>query len=184
VEDLERLRAALGPIEQEAKSLPWANDRGWRAASHVWIEHGAPTIDLHDLNVKLANQVVDAVVEVAPACESGGFVFVTGRGTHSLGGRSALGESVAATLDRHARAEGWEWRPGRAGRLVLVIDPRRAATVATGDLPIAIVVGAIAFLALAVWFAPPVGIVLTILAVLGWFASRRPATPEDREPGP
>ena len=182
MDDLDRLRAALGQIEQEAKSLPWANDRGWRGASHVWIEHGAPTIDLHDLNVKLANQVVDAVVEVAASCASGGFVFVTGRGTHSLGGRSDLAESVASTLDRHARARGWAWHPSRAGRLVLVTDPARAPTVATGDLPIPIVVGAVAFLILALYFAPPAGIALTVLAVLGWFASRQPATPEDRGP--
>ena len=182
MEDIERLRAALGTVEQEAKSLPWANDRAWATASHVWIEHGAPTIDLHDLNVKLANQVVDTVVEVAPSCATGGFVFVTGRGTHSLGGRSSLGDSVGATLDRHARAHGWEWRPTRAGRLVLVTDRTRAPSVATGELPIAIVVGGIAFLGLALYFAPPAGILLTLVAILGWFVSRHPATPEDREP--
>ena len=180
--DLERLRTALAGVEEEAKSLPWANDRGWRVASHVWSEHSAPTIDLHDLNVKLANQVVDAVAEVAPSCESGGFVFVTGRGTHSLGGRSDLADSVASTLDGHARARGWAWHPSRAGRLVLVTDPRRAPSVATGNLPIPIVAGAVAFLLLALYFAPPAGIVLTVLAVLGWFVSRQPATPEDRGP--
>lgn len=180
--DLERLRTALAGVEEEAKSLPWANDRGWRAVSHVWIEHSAPTIDLHDLNVKLANQAVDAVVELAPECDSGGFVFVTGRGSHSLGGRSDLADSVASTLDRHARARGWAWHPSRAGRLVLVTDPARAPTVATGDLPIPIVVGAVAFLLLALYFAPPAGIALTVLALLGWFASRQPATPEDRGP--
>jgi hypothetical protein len=184
VQDLERLRAALGAVEEEAKSLPWANDRLWRTASHVWIEQGAPTIDLHDLNVKLANQAVDAVVEIAPECESGGFVFVTGRGTHSLGGRSSIADALGSTLDRHARAHGWEWRPTRAGRLVLVTDRTRAPSVATGELPIPIVVGGIAFLLLALYFAPPVGIVLTVLALLGWFVSRQPATPEDREPGP
>lgn len=182
MKDVDRLRAALAGVEEEAKSLPWANDRGWRAASHVWIEHGAPTIDLHDLNVKLANQVVDAVVEVAPSCESGGFVFVTGRGTHSLGGRSDLADSVASALDRHARAMAWAWHPSRAGRLVLVTDPARAPTVATGDLPIPIVVGVVAFLLSALYFAPPAGIALTVLAVLGWFVSRQPATPEDRGP--
>jgi hypothetical protein len=182
VDDIQRLRTALGTVEQEAKSLPWANDRGWRAESHVWIEHGAPTIDLHDLNVKLANQVVDAVVDVAPSCDSGGFVFVTGRGRHSFGGRSDLSDSVASTLDRHARAAGWAWHPSRAGRLVLVTDPDRAPTVATGDLPVPVVLGGVAFLLLALYFAPPVGIALTVLAVLGWFASRQPATPEDREP--
>jgi hypothetical protein len=183
VDDIQRLRNALGTVEQEAKALPWANDRGWRAASHVWIEHGAPTIDLHDLNVKLANQAVDAVIDVAPSCDSGGFVFVTGRGRHSLGGRSDLSDSVASTLDRHARAAGWAWHPSRAGRLVLVTDARRAPAIATGALPLPIVVGAIAFLLLALYFAPPAGIALSVLAILGWFVSRRPNTPEDRDPG-
>jgi len=178
VDDVERLRAALAGVEEEAKALPWANDRGWRTASHVWMEHGAPTIDLHDLNVKLANAAVEAVVELAPACESGGFVFVTGRGTHSLGGRSDLADSVASALDRHAREKGWGWRPSRAGRLVLVTDPARAPTVATGALPLPIVGGAVAFVLLALYFAPPVGIVLAVVAAVGWFASRQPATPE------
>ena len=179
---MNRLRTALAGVEEEAKALSWANDRRWSVASHVWIEHSAPTIDLHDLNVKLANQAVDAVVEVAGSCDSGGFVFVTGRGTHSLGGRSDLADSVASTLDRHARARGWAWHASRAGRLVIVTDPARAPTVATGDLPIPIVVGAVAFLLLALYFAPPAGIALTVLAVLGWFVSRQPATPEDRGP--
>ena len=39
-------------------------------------------------------------------------------------------------------------------------------------------------LGLALYFAPPAGILLTIVAILGWFASRHPATPKDREPGP
>jgi hypothetical protein len=177
VDDLQRLRTALAGVEEEAKTLPWANDRRWSAASHVWIEQSALTIDLHDLNVKLANQAVDAVVDVASSCQSGGFVFVTGRGTHSLGGRSDLADSVASALDRHARAMGWSWHPSRAGRVVLVTDPARAPTVATGALPIPIVVGAAAFLLAALYFAPPAGIALTILAVLGWLASRQPATP-------
>ena len=177
MDDLEQLRAALAGVEEEAKALPWANDRRWGTASHVWTEQGAPTIDLHDLNVKLANQVVDAVVDVAASCASGGFVFVTGRGTHSLGGRSDLADSVASALDRHARARGWAWHPSRAGRMVLVTDPTRAPSVATGALPVPIVVGAVVFLLLALYFAPPAGIALTVLAVLGWFASRQPATP-------
>ena len=77
----------------------------------------------------------------------------------------------------------WAWHPSRAGRLVLVTDPARAPTVATGDLPIPIVVGVVAFLLSALYFAPPAGIALTVLAVLGWFVSRQPATPEDRGPG-
>ena len=161
MDDVERLRATLERFEHEARSLPWANDRRWSTASHVWSEHEAPMIDLHDLNVKLANEVVEAVIAAAPTCRSGGFVFVTGRGTHSLGGRSDLLDSVASTLDRHCRSEGWTWHSARAGRLVLVTDAARAPAIASGKLPLAIVVGAIVFLLLALWFAPPAGLALT-----------------------
>jgi hypothetical protein len=175
VDDVGRLRAALEAVEQEAKTLPWANDRRWSVATHLWTEHDAPTIDLHDLNVKLAVAAVEAIVDVAPSCASGGLVLVTGRGTHSLGGRSDLHDAVASALDRHCRSNGWQWRAGRAGRLVLVTDEARAPAILTGTLPWPLVAGALVFLGLALWYATPAGIVLTGLALLAWWVSRQPA---------
>jgi hypothetical protein len=181
-DDVERLRSALERFEDQARSLPWAADRRWGVGTHVWIEHGAPTIDLHDLNVKLANEVVETVLEVAPSCASGGFVFVTGRGLHSPGGRSDLQESVGSTLDRASRERGWAWHPSRAGRLVLVTDPRRAPSIATGELPIAVIVGTAVFLGLALWFATPVGIVLTVAALAIAWMVRQQSAGYDEEP--
>jgi hypothetical protein len=172
-EDVDRLRSTLVRFEREARALPWADKRRWTSSSHVWAESGVATVDLHDLNVKLANQVVEATLDVATSCDGGAIVFVTGRGTHSMGGGSDLQDSVTSLLDRSCRNRGWTYHPARAGRYVIVMDPAKAPAIARSELPIGVIAGVVIFLLLALYFATPVGVVLTLIAAGGFWAVRK-----------
>lgn len=159
--DLERLARALLPVEEEAKGLPWAAERRWRVQSHLWMEGTAPVIDLHDLSVRLAEEAVDRAVQVAPELHAGQLVFVVGVGRNSLG-PPRLGRAVGAALDRRARPRGWRRAPGPRGRVLLILDEKRAP----GRLGLGLGLGLLAFALLALVFVPPLGVVLLALLLL------------------
>lgn len=132
--DLRELRAALRGISEQARKLPWAKERLWSPESHVFVEHGTLTVDLHDLSVRLAISAVERAVEVTPALRGGALVWITGKGRHNVDGRSPLREAVWDTLEEAAEREGWRLRQGAPGRLVLVVDSSRATAAADGRL--------------------------------------------------
>lgn len=170
-DDLDRLASALSPVQEHARGLRWARERPWQVGSHLWREGQLPVVDLHDLDVKGARQAVDAVALVAHELDSGAVAFVTGRGRHSVG-KGKLGPAVQGALAQVCRERGWQHGPLRAGRQVLVVDPRRAPAAATGRLGWGFWLGAAAFAAAALVAFPPLGAVVCLvllgLAVLSW----------------
>jgi DNA-nicking Smr family endonuclease len=131
--DAQRLRDALGEVEQRAGSLPWARERRWRASTHLGVVGDAVGVDLHDLSVKLALEAVDRVAELAPELGCASVVVVTGRGARA-GGVSPLRDAVRARLAERAAEHGWRVVPEGAGRVRLVVDPRRAGHGGLGPL--------------------------------------------------
>ena len=132
--DIERISALLEDIVYEARKLPWAAERPWRTKTHIWVEAQMPTIDLHDLNVRLAKKVFRAVLKEPENIEAGAVCFVTGIGKNSLGD-SPLRNFAIDFLSKRAYENDWGFHPMGPGRLVLVVDPEKAPASATGALP-------------------------------------------------
>ena len=134
IHDVSHLRGQLGGIATRARTLSWNDERPWLPDTHVWGEAGSPTVDLHDLSVRIAVECVQATLAQGQALQSGAVVFVTGRGSHSIGGKSPLKEAVTQTLLDAAEEQGWRLRTGAPGRLVLVLDESAANAHASGRL--------------------------------------------------
>lgn len=147
--DLRRLRKWTATLEDEARSLAWAKERPWRRETHLWVESGLPVVDLHDLDVRLARQLAQDLD--FNELQGGAICFITGRGKHSVSGRSALREAVSGVLQARAQEEGWQLRPAGAGRLILVTDGAMAPAHTSGRLSPVFWLGVVAFLALASW---------------------------------
>ncbi len=118
-------------IEEGARTLSWNAERPWKVDSHTWNDLGVPFVDLHDLSIKLALQAVDIAIEQ----ELPAVAFVTGRGRHTIDGRSRLRDAVHEHLAGLCAERGWSWRILGPGRCVVVLDPARASSYATGALP-------------------------------------------------
>ncbi|MEC7945978.1 MAG: Smr/MutS family protein [Myxococcota bacterium] len=124
--DVSRLRSALAVVEDGARAQVWDERRPWRVRTHIGVEHGRPSVDLHDLKARNARLALDCLVAVAPQLESGSVLVVTGRGTHSLGPpvlQRMTGERLAAVA---ARTEGWALHPHGSGAWVLSTQPSAA----------------------------------------------------------
>lgn len=134
VADVSRLRGSLGGIAKRARTLDWNDERPWRPDTHIWGEAGSPTVDLHDLSVRIAVECVELTLGQVEDLQAGAVVFVTGRGSHSIGGKSPLKQAVTETLMDAAAEQGWRLRPGSPGRLVLVTDESAASAQASGRL--------------------------------------------------
>lgn len=132
--DVSHLQGYLGGIATRARTLAWNDERPWRPDTHVWGESGTPTVDLHDLSVRIAVECVQATVDEVGSLQSGAVVFVTGRGSHSIGGKSPLKEAVTQSLLDAAQEHGWRLRTGAPGRLVLIMDESAANAQASGRL--------------------------------------------------
>ena len=90
---------------------------------------GKRFVDLHDLKVKLAKQVVRTAVDLGErgALSSGAVIFVTGRGRHSLRHDAPVKQAVHGMLaHRCGERAGWSLRQPSAGRVVWVYDRDRA----------------------------------------------------------
>jgi len=149
MDDVGRLRGALVALEVDADELEWAARRPWRASTHVRWEGELPSLDLHDLNAKLARRAVDALLEEAGALETGAVRVITGRGRRSIG-PGVLGE-IARSRIGNGLEEGWRFHPSGAGAYVLITDPRRAPRSATGALGWPFWFGVVAVLALLIY---------------------------------
>jgi hypothetical protein len=169
--DLAVLAEALAAIEPKADKLPWASERPWRTETHLWVEAGVPTIDLHDLGPALAKAVVGTLAQVGEALSAGAVCLITGRGRHSLG-RAVLPQVVGEALGDIAHARGWRLRQGAAGRLILITNEHSAPRAARGTLGPAFWIAAAAFGALAAWAIPPLGIAIGAVVIVWLIAAR------------
>lgn len=169
--DVARLREALAGIEDDARSLQWNAERPWQPDTHVWEEGYVAVVDLHDLSIKLALEAVEQAAEVELG--GGAVHFVTGRGRHSIDGRSRLREAVVEALLELSDAHHWGIREPQPGRVTLIKNADMAPTSATGGLDWWVWAISAGFLGLAVVFAPIVGIPLALVAFAAWMWSRK-----------
>lgn len=133
--DVAVLRGRLAGVEAEAREQPWADQRPWRAETHVAWDGELPVVDLHGLKAGLARRAVRATVGAVGELEAGAVCFVTGRGRHSVGPGGVLGAVVRKELQRAgADQPTWSARPHGAARWVWIHDPERAPAAATGAL--------------------------------------------------
>ena len=166
--DLQLIRQTLADVQAKARSLRWADERPWTVQTHVWVDVGMVTIDLHDLNAALAKAVLKAASEHASDLSAGGLVFVTGRGRHSIG-VPVLRQVMVGGLRRLERERGWRHREIGSGRVLLVVDEARVPSRYRAGTPLWVVGFFGLFIAALSWTLPlPVGIPL--LAVAAWFA--------------
>lgn len=132
--DVRRIQHALSRIERDAKKLPWAKERRWKADTHVWGEDGLPVVDLHDLSVALGRKVTERVIKLTIG--TGAVSFVTGQGKNSVGPPQMKGAVSSILMKAVDKNEGWSFRPDGPGRYVLIIDPDKAPRVAQTSLPV------------------------------------------------
>ncbi|MFT6160899.1 MAG: hypothetical protein ACJATT_005824 [Myxococcota bacterium] len=135
VSDVERLTVALADVERDATKLPWADERPWKASSQVSILEGVPTVDLHGLSIRLGERAAQALLPIVPELDAAALQFITGRGRHT-GGISRLKEAVNLHVLAAARDNGWTASPRGPGRILVVADPSKAPSAATGGFPI------------------------------------------------
>ena len=166
-----RLAGALADIEEAAKKLRWASERPWRVDSHVWVEGGVATIDLHDLNADLAKRIVALSADLGEELESGAVRFITGWGRHSVG-LPVLPGVVQGALVRLEAERGWRMRMVGSGRYVLIVDETRAPRSALGGLDWGTRLFLAVFCLLAIWSFPPAGIVIAACLTV-WFIAQR-----------
>jgi len=86
------LRAALLPVEENARGLPWARDNPWTVEGRVRSDGAYAVVDLHGLDCSLAKHAVYGALD---ACEGGALRLIHGRGLHSVG-RSSLKDCIRA----------------------------------------------------------------------------------------
>ena len=154
--DIRLLCNALMTIEKDARGLHWAKERPWKCSSHLWPENGIPIIDLHDLNAKLTKQIIRSVQSQADALQTGGVVFVTGVGRHSVG-LPVLRQVVQGSLLRLERDNGWRQRDVGGGRVLLVMDEARIPTFWRAQTPWLATLFFVVFFSALLWAlnAPP-----------------------------
>ncbi len=171
--DLDRLRAQLVPVEEEARELPWADERPWRIRSHVRVERDLVLVDLHDLNARCARRAVRQVTAVGDDLERGAVTFVVGVGSHSIG-PGVLGDVVARELRKLAPKKGWSYHPAGKGALVLVTDAAKAPPQATSGLgPFFWLIAAVFCTALVVAFPVALVPIAVVAALVLWRWWRR-----------
>jgi len=172
-DDLTRVREALVAVEVDARDLRWANERPWHTKSHVWDDDGMITVDLHDLNAALTKSVVGVIAGFASDLQSGGIIFVTGQGRHSIG-LPVLRQVVLGSLVRLERAHGWRQRDIGPGRVLLVVNEDRVPSRYREGTPLWVMVFFVVFLLALGWALPPaVGGPLVLVAVWFWWSVRR-----------
>lgn len=180
--DLQRIQTALAPVEYAARSLPWSRERPWAAASHLRQGGDIPSVDLHDLNVKLGRQAVRRVADMAHELDAGAVHFITGRGRHAISGRSVLRQVVGEELVRICQDNHWDFSPTGAGRFTLVVDPARAPREA-GRLGWGCWLGIAAFSAALIYAIPPTAVLIPAVALGFWYMERRAHDGEDAPRG-
>ena len=172
--DLDLLRDRLLEIEKPASQLNWAREnpaRAWKVRSHTSIERGVVTVDLHDLGRKLAQRIVQICETEGTRLQTGAVRFVTGRGRHSVTGpvlREVVGDALVGACKRH----GWGMHAEGGARFILIIDPEKAPASATGSQTWPYWTAGLGFLGLCFFLSPPLGAGLSVVALLGFLATR------------
>ena len=166
--DLQLIRQTLADVQTKAKSLRWAEERPWTVQTHVWVDVGMVTIDLHDLNAALTKAVLRDVTECAGDLGSGGLLFVTGRGRHSIG-VPVLRQVMVGGLGRLERDRGWRHRDVGSGRVLLVVNEDRIPSRYRAGTPLWVVGFFGMFVVALSWTMPP-SVGVPLLAVAVWFA--------------
>ncbi|MCA9490114.1 MAG: Smr/MutS family protein [Myxococcales bacterium] len=126
--DLRRYRSLLAGVERRARDLPWADQRPWRAKTHVEEAGGVVVVDLHDLNAGAARDAVRAVLAEEP--DAGAVVFVHGRGRHSDGRGPVLHHVVGQELRKSGTGRIRALGPAR---VAWITDDRRAPGHVVGE---------------------------------------------------
>ena len=127
--DLSALVKALAPVKTQAARLPWAKERRWTPKTHLGRANGLPVIDLHDLSVRLALEVI--AIAQGLSLSTGGYILITGRGRHT-GGHSKLRKAVLADLEERVDAEGLTFKPLDPGRIEVVCSAERVKSARPG----------------------------------------------------
>jgi hypothetical protein len=146
-DSISKLKDELWDIEDKASRLPWANLRCWKFDTHLWVEQSMLVIDLHELNVKLAKQVIKKTSQIATSMEYACICFVTGQGNKSQG-KAKIRPMAIEVVGEVALKKGWKLTSGTQGRLTIILDEERAPAVVTSKLSKTVVFGMYAFFAL------------------------------------
>jgi hypothetical protein len=142
---MEQLRDELWEMERKAEKMPWANRRKWTFSTHLWEESEMLVVDLHDLNVKLAKEVIRKTLRVAPTLDFACICFVTGKGNKS-DGKEKIRPMAIDVAGEISQKKGWRLSSGTQGRLSVIIDEDRAPAVVTSKLSKTVVIGVYIFL--------------------------------------
>ena len=115
-DELANLRELLRPLEAHAASLPWARERAWRLDTHVRLDRGTMTIDLHDIDAEGTRKMLDVIIQNRE--QMGRLRIITGRGKHSSNSRPVIRPLVQERLNQVARQLDWQLIP-KAGSITL-----------------------------------------------------------------
>ena len=146
-DSMAKLKDELWDIEDKASRLPWSNLRRWTFETHLWVEQSMLVIDLHELNVKLAKQVIRKTCQIATSMDYACICFVTGQGNKSEG-KAKIRPMAIEVVGEIALKKGWKITSGTQGRLAIILDEERAPAVVTSKLSNTVVVGMYLFFAL------------------------------------
>ena len=144
---IDKMKDELWDMERKAAALPWANLRKWTFATHVWEEQEMLVVDLHDLNVKLAKQVLKKTCQLASQMDYGCICFVTGQGNKSEG-KPKIRPMAIEIVGEISEKKGWRISSGTQGRLSIILDEDRAPASVTSKLSKTVVLGMYIFFGL------------------------------------
>ncbi len=143
---LNLLHDDLWDIPKKAKQLPWADRDCWTFKTHLWIDDNVLFVDLHDLSVPLARQVVQKSLKAKIAKHVAAVCLITGQGKNSADGPKIL--PVAMDIAQtQANKRGWKVHT-QPGRVYVVCDPEHAPVAVTNQLSRTMVWGIYAFFAM------------------------------------
>lgn len=144
---IKELHDELWDIPKKAANLPWALQRSWSFKSHMWFESdGTLVVDLHDLSVPLARQVVTKTLKTVRVDSIHTVCLITGQGKNSDGAPKILPATVEIA-QRQATKKGWEVH-SQPGRIYVVLDPSKAPGAVTNELSKTMVWGIYGFFAM------------------------------------
>ena len=113
---LDELKSFLSPVEAHASSLFWADERPWRTSTHVKVDRGTLTLDLHDLDVIGAKRALDVVIENRPIIQTYEHLLFQ---PHGQGTWWNTSPSCGWTEKWTYEGEFKNWAPSGQGKLIL-----------------------------------------------------------------
>jgi hypothetical protein len=130
---LKRLRDELWDIPKKAKNLPWALQSPWSFKTHMWMDDdGVLIVDLHDLSVPLARQVVTKTLKSIDVTSLSAVCLITGQGKNSSNGPKILPATIEIARNQSDK-RGWDVHM-QPGRVYVVLDPSHAPKSVTNEL--------------------------------------------------